>query len=158
MKKIYILFLLSILLGSCNSYYKSVSLNKVSPERKNIALNFVTTYLRKCDNKDYSELKGFNISKRFEAKLNADSLEKSCENIAFRNGKITVDRLVSVHTITYIKDYADVFNIKVKLEKSNTPFYLHLGMYRDQNYIDFPFYFSAEENYYNTIKKNYPKK
>ncbi len=36
--------------------------------------------------------------------------------------------------------------------------YLHLGMYRDQNYIEMPFYISADESYYETIRKKYYKK
>lgn len=158
MKKIYFLLLIPFLFGSCNSRYSAVSLSKMSKERKAIAQDFVEAYLKKCENKDYSEFEGFNISKKFQAKLSPDSLKKSCNYINYKNGRVKVEKLVSAHTPNYPKNFVDVLNFKVTTEKSSEPMYLHLGMYRDQNYIDMPFYFSADENYYETIRKKYYKK
>ena len=158
MNKIYFLFAIPFLLASCNSRYSVVPLSKMSAERKQVATTFVETYLKKCENKDYSDFQGFNISKKFQAKLSGDSLKKSCDYINYKNGKVTLEKLVSAHTPNSPKDFLDVLNFKVKTEKSSEPVYLHLGMYRDQNYIDMPFYFSADESYYETIRKKYYKK
>lgn len=158
MKKVYLHLLIPVLLGSCSSRYTTVSLNKIDKERKDIAQKFVETYFAKCENKDYSEFEGFNISKKFQAKLASDSLKKSCNYINYKNGKVKLEKLVSVHSGTFPKDFLDIFNFKLKTEKSAEPVYLHLGMYRDQNYIEIPFYFSADENYFETIRKKYYKK
>ena len=156
------MLLIPFLLGSCNtrynSRYEAVPLSKMSAERKAVALSFVETYLKKCDNKEYSEFEGFNISKKFQAKLAADSLKKSCNYLNYKNGKIKVEKLVSGHTTKSPKDFLDVLNFKITTEKSATPMYLHLGMYRDQNFIEMPFYVSADESYYETIRKKYFKK
>lgn len=145
-------------MGSCNSRYSAVPLNKFSKERKQIAEDFVETYFKKCENKEYSEFDGFNIAKKLEAKLSPDSLKKSCNYFYYKNGKVTVEKLVSAHTANSPKDFLDVFNFKIKTEKSAQPIYLHLGMYRDQNYIEMPFYISVDESYYETIRKKYYKK
>ncbi|QOW09069.1 hypothetical protein Q73A0000_01250 [Kaistella flava (ex Peng et al. 2021)] len=158
MKKIYFLLMIPFLMGSCNSRYSVVPLNKFNKERKQIAQDFVETYLKKCENKDYSEFEGFNIAKKFQAKLSPDSLKRSCNYIYYKNGKVTVEKLVSAHTTKSPKDFMDVLNFKIKTEKSAAPMYLHLGMYRDQNYIEMPFYISADESYYETIRKKYYKK
>ncbi len=158
MKNSYFLFAIPFLLASCNSRYSVVPVSKMTAERKQIATNFVETYLKKCENKDYSEFQGFNISKKFEARLSSDSLKKSCNYINYKNGKVTLEKLVSAHTANSPKDFLDVFNFKVKTEKSAEPMYLHLGMYRDQNYIEMPFYLSEDESYHETIRKKYYKK
>lgn len=143
---------------NCNSRNSAVSLSKMSQERKQIAQNFAETFLKKCSDKDYSEITGFNISKRFQLRLSSDSLKKTCERIDRMNGKVTIEELVSAHSPNSPKDFIDVFNFKIKQEKSPTQYYLHLGMYRDQNYLEVPFYFSKDENYYETIRKKYDKK
>lgn len=158
MKKIYFLFTIPILLGNCSSRYTTVSLNKIDKERKEIVQNFAETYLKKCENKDYSEFVGFNISTKLQAKLVSDSLKRSCSYINYKNGKVKIEKLVSAHSPNYPKNFVDVFNFKLKTEKSAEPVYLHVGMYRDQNFIEMPFYFSADENYYETIRKKYYKK
>ncbi len=157
MKNIYLFILIVFFLASCNSRYIVVPSNKVTSERKLIAQNFIETYLKKCDNKDYSALGGFNISKKFEAKLVSDSLEKNCERIVRTNGKITIEKFVSAHTFNSPKDFLDVFNFKIKTEKGSGRLFLHLGMYRDQNFIEVPFYISEDESYYETIRKKYYK-
>lgn len=158
MKKIYFIWMMCFLLGSCNSRYSAVPSGKITSERKKIAQDFIETYLKKCENRAYSELEGFNISNRFQKKLSPDSIKKTCAALYHRNGKITVEKFVSAHTINSPRDFMDVFNFKIKTEKSTKPVYFHLGMYRDQNYIEFPFYISADENYYETIRKKYYKK
>ncbi|WP_027376447.1 hypothetical protein [Kaistella palustris] len=157
MKKI-AFFALPMLLASCNSRYATVPLNKIPAERKHVAQNFAETLLSKCEKQDYSEFRNFNISKSFQRELVEDSLEAMCKRIVRRNGKITLEKLVSAHTPTSPRDFIDVYNFKLKAEKSATPVYLHLGMYRDQNFIEKPLYFSRDENYYETIRKKYYKK
>ena len=90
MKKIYFLLIIPFVLGSCSSRYTTVSLSKIDKERKEIAQNFVETFLEKCQNKDYSEFEGFNIAKKFQAKLAPDSLKKTCNYINYKNGKDAV--------------------------------------------------------------------
>lgn len=71
---------------------------------------------------------------------------------------MTVEKLVSAHTAKSPKDFLDVLNFKIKTEKSVKPMYLHLGMYRDQNYVEMPFYIFPDESYYETIRKKHYKK
>lgn len=162
MKNIYFLLLIPFLLGSCDARYKSrytsVPLSKMSAERKAVALDFVETYIKKCDSEEYSEFKGFNISKKFQSKLAADSLKRSCNYLNYKNGKIKVEKLVSAHTTKSPKDFLDVLNFRITTEKSATPLYLHLGMYRDQNFIEMPFYVSVDESHYESVRKKYIKK
>lgn len=119
MKQNYLLLLLSLFLVNCNSRNSAVSLSSIGSERKQIAQNFAETFLKKCSNKDYSEIAGFNISKRFQLKLSSDSIKKTCERIDRINGKVTVEKLVSVHTPNSPKNFLDVFNFKIKQENSN---------------------------------------
>lgn len=81
MKKFSILLVSIIFLNSCSSYYSSVSLEKISSQKKLTAEKFAQTLFKKCREKDYSEFKGFNISKQFEMFLVKDSLKKQCEKI-----------------------------------------------------------------------------
>ncbi len=158
MKNIYLVLLISISAISCNSRYLTIPVSKISDERKQIAQNFVETYFQKCEKQDYSEFKNFNISKRFLAKTAPDTIKKNCNYLYRKYGKITVHRLVSANTAKSPKDFLDVFNFKITVEKTAEPVYLHLGMYRDQNYLEMPFSISADESYYETIRKRYYKK
>ena len=49
------------------------------------------------------------------------------------------------------------FNFKIPTDKNPKIQFLHLGMYRDQNYLELPFYFNNEENYLNYRKKKFKK-
>lgn len=158
MKNIYLLALLPLFLASCNSRNSAIPLSKIDTERKQIAQNFAETFLKKCAEEDYSAFQNFKISRGFERQLISDSLQKYCQAIVRRNGKVTFEGLVSVDTRNSTKDFLDVFNFKLKTEKSAAPVYLHLGMYRDQNYVEKPLNFSADEHYYETIRKKYYKK
>lgn len=159
MKKKYFLLIIPVLLGSCNSRYSSVPRNKITDERKQIAHQFLETLFRKCDEKDYSKPVGFNLSKRLENKfLSQDSLRSSCEKWAEFNGKITIDQFVSAHSVNAPKDFLDVYNFKIKTEKHPGIRYIHLGIYRDKNYLEVPVYTSSDENYFETMRKKYYKK
>lgn len=153
MKKIYILFLTSLSLVSCSTWYTQISLKKIDKERKQIAQRFVETYLQKCADKDYSEFTGFNISKSFSAKLVSDSLKDLCNGIQRKEGNLKIEKLVSVHSPKSPKDFIDVFNFQLKINDAFIPYFLHLGVYRDQNYITIPFSFTQDENYFTSLKK-----
>ncbi len=148
-------FTIFSLLSCSNRRYATVSLNKINAERKETAQRFVKTFLEKCQQEDYSSFQDFSISKSFERKIIGDSLAVICGEIAKRNGKVKVLSLSSVHSPLRPKDYIDVFNFKLETEKATAPVYLHLGLLRDKNFIDLPFYFSKDENYYETLRKRY---
>ena len=57
MKKFSILLVLIIFLNSCSTYYSSVSLEKISSQKKLTAEKFAQTLFKKCREKDYSEFK-----------------------------------------------------------------------------------------------------
>lgn len=152
MKKIYLLVTAAFLCSCTSSRYVTVPLGK-GAERQKIAADFVETYLNKCSNKDYSAFEGFNISAKFNSRLQPDSLKRSCERIAYSYGKVKVEKLVSVHSRKSPRDFIDVFNFKITTEKKPEVRYLHLGMYRDQNYLEVPFYFNKDENYLDYRKK-----
>ena len=146
--------MIPFLLGSCNSLYSAVPLCKFNKEKKQIAQDFVETYFKKCENKEFSEFEGFNRSKKFQAKLSLDSLKKSCNDLYYKKGKITVEKLVSAHTANSPKDFLDVLNFKIKTEKSAQVMHLHLGIYRDQNYIEMPLYIPTDEIITKPSEKN----
>lgn len=151
-----ILFLISTLfLSSCSSYYKSVSMDKMDAGRKEVPRKFAEAYLEKCAKKDYTPFEGFNISKKFERVITADSLRKSCAWIEKKYGTVRVKELVSVHTYSRPADFMDIFNFKLETEKSKEPRFLHIGVYRDKNFIDVPFYFDGNENYLAARQKKY---
>lgn len=145
----------SMLLSSCSSYYKSVSIDKMDAERKEVPRKFAEVYLEKCADKDYTPFQGFNLSKKIERVITLDSLRKSCSWIEKKYGKVQVKELVSVHTYSRPADFMDVFNFKVATEKSKVPIFLHVGVYRDKNFIDIPFYFDGNENYLAARQKQY---
>lgn len=153
MKKIFILIFTSLSLVSCSTWYNELSLNKIDKDRKEIAQRFAETYLKKCADKEYSEFTGFNISKSFAAKLVSDSLKELCNGIQRKEGNLKIEKLVSVHSPKSPKDFIDVFNFQLKINDAYVPYYLHLGMYRDQNYITIPFVFTQDENYFTSLKK-----
>ena len=156
MKKLYLFFLI-VSLSSCSSRFVTVPLHKIDADRKKVATDFVSKYLQKCVDKDYSNFENFNISARFKSKIVPDSLKKSCEIIERKYGKVKVEKLFSVHSRQRPKDFVDVFNFKISTEKNPKIQFLHLGMYRDQNYLELPFYFNNEENYLNYRKKKIKK-
>ncbi len=156
MKKIY-LILIPVFLYNCSTRYSTIPLEKVSDERKQIATKFVETFLKKCSDKDYSNFEDFNIAMRFKSQIQPDSLKKSCERIARNYGIVRIEKLASVHSTNYPKDFIDVFNFKISTEKKPQIQYLHLGMYRDKNYLEVPFYFNKEENYLAYRKKKIKK-
>lgn len=148
-----------VALSSCNTFYENVSLKRISDERKSVARNFAETFFSKCHQKDYTPITGFNISKRFEPKLVADSLMRSCQWIEKKLGTdVQVDQLTSVRSPRRPADFVDVFTFALKREKDPKPIYLHLGMYRDQNFVELPFYFSSQENYFVIMHNKYRKK
>ena len=153
MIKIFILIFTSLSLVSCSTWYSELSLNKIDKGRKEIAQRFAETYLKKCADKEYSEFTGFNISKSFAAKLVPDSLKELCNGIQRKEGNLKIEKLVSVHSPKSPKDFIDVFNFQLKINDAYVPYYLHLGLYRDQNYITVPFVFTQDENYFTSLKK-----
>lgn len=156
MKKISLILAL-FFLYSCNTRYSTIPLGKVSDERKQIVTKFAETFLNKCREKDYSEFEDFNISMKLKSKIQPDSLKKSCERITANYGTVKIEKLVSVHSTNYPKDFIDVFNFKISTEKKPQIQYLHVGMYRDKNYLEVPFYFNKEENYLGYRKKKVRK-
>lgn len=159
MRKNCLILIIPILLAGCNSRYSTVPRNKITEERKEVARQFLETLFRKCDEKNYTKLEGFNISKRLEnSLLPEDSLKRSCERWDKFNGKITIDQFVSAHSANSPKDFLDVYNFKIISDRYPGFRYIHLGIYRDQNYLELPIYFSADENYFETMKKKYYKK
>lgn len=155
MKKIVFFCGIAFLSASCSSRYSKVSLNKMDKERKEIAQNFAETYLKKCAQKEYSDFKDFNISAKFKSRILSDSLKKSCDRITRNYGTVKIEKLVSAHSTNYPKNFIDVFNFKIINDKNPKIQYLHLGMYRDQNFIEVPFYFTKEENYFDYSNKKY---
>ena len=157
MKKFSILLVSIIFLNSCSTYYSSVSLEKISSQKKLTAEKFAQTLFKKCREKDYSEFKGFNISKQFEMFLVKDSLKKQCEKIEKKYGNITVLKLTSAHTAKHPQDIMDVLNFNITTEKISKPLFLHIGMHRDQDFVDRPFVINDFENYFGYKLKQYRK-
>jgi hypothetical protein len=158
MKKLLYLLIVFSFFTSCNSRYSLVSSNKITEERKLIARNFLESYYKKCEENDYSEFKNIKVSKRFERYLISDSIKSNCGRLERKEGKVTLGKFVSAHTANSPKDFMDVYNFTITSEKNPAGKYIHLGMYRDQNYLEIPFYISADENYYESMRKKYYKK
>lgn len=159
MMKIVEILVVVFSLTSCSTYYDTIPLSRVSEERKNVAQNFAQTIFTKCQNKDYSEIEGFNISKRFQKYIVTDSLKRNCDWIEKKFGaNIGIDHLASVRTAKRPSDFLDVFSFELKSDKATKPVYLHLGLYRDKNFVELPYYFSSNENYFLAMRKKYYKK
>lgn len=146
-----------LILMSCTSEISVIPLSKVNAEKKETARRFTETVFQKCNTKEYSPITGFNISKGFEVHTLGDSLQVMCENIARRHGKVQLGQLVSVQTSNLAKNFMDVYNFQVISEKDAAAKFIHVGMYREGNYIERPFYFNNRAEYYYKKKKSSKK-
>ena len=89
MRKIILISLFFTTLLNAQNVYKKIPENKIDSNRLNISKNFISEYLQKCVNKDYSEFKDFNLSKRMELFIKNEN-EKSCDEKSKMYGKIDV--------------------------------------------------------------------
>ena len=95
-KIITILTLISgILIYSQNSY-KEIKTEKLNSGKSQTAKNFIETFLDKCENKDYSEFKNFNLSDGHKNFMN-EKLEEICVNNSAKFGKIRIENLNSAY-------------------------------------------------------------
>ena len=85
----------SILIYSQNSY-KEIKTEKLNSGKTQIAKNFIETFLDKCENKNYSEFKNFNLSKDHKNFMN-EKLEEICVSNSAKFGKIRVENLNSAY-------------------------------------------------------------
>ena len=95
-KIITILTLISgILIYSQNSYTE-IKTEKLNSGKSQTAKNFIETFLDKCENKDYSEFKNFNLSDGHKNFMN-EKLEEICVNNSAKFGKIRIENLNSAY-------------------------------------------------------------
>ena len=97
MKKIVTILTLisSILIYSQNSY-KEIKTEKLNSGKVQTAKNFIKTFLDKCENKDYSEFKNFNLSNGHKNFMN-EKLKEICVSNLEKFGKIRIENLNSAY-------------------------------------------------------------
>lgn len=97
MNKIFTILTLisSILIYSQNSY-KEIKTEKLNSGKVQTAKNFIKTFLDKCENKDYSEFKNFNLSNGHKDFMN-EKLEEICASNTAKFGKIRIENLNSAY-------------------------------------------------------------
>ena len=133
---ILILIFFTTLLNAQN-VYKKIPENKIDSNRLNISKNFISEYLQKCVNKDYSEFKDFNLSKRMELFIK-NEYEKSCDEKTKIYGKIDVLKFNSsyIHKYTINSDPLELFIYEIKTKKLPKIKYLSVWIFQDKNYIN----------------------
>ena len=97
MKKIFAILTLisSILIYSQNSY-KEIKTDQLNSGKSQTAKNFIRTFLDKCEDKDYSAFKNFNLSNGFKNFMN-EKLEEICLSYVAKFGKIRIENLNSAY-------------------------------------------------------------
>ena len=97
MKKTFTILTLisSILIYSQNSY-KEIKTDQLNSGKSQTAKNFIRTFLDKCEDKDYSAFKNFNLSNGFKNFMN-EKLEEICLSNAAKFGKIRIENLNSAY-------------------------------------------------------------
>ena len=97
MKKIFTILTLisSILIYSQNSY-KEIKTDQLNSGKSQTAKNFIRTFLDKCEDKDYSAFKNFNLSNGFKNFMN-EKLEEICLSNDAKFGKIRIENLKSAY-------------------------------------------------------------
>lgn len=151
MKKIIALGLINLsTLGFAQKIYTKINDSKINLERLQVAQSFINQYLDKCKNKDYTEFKGFIISKKIEKEVNQDR-EKACLDTE----NIKILGLNSVYIQDYTKDYdpVELFIYDISDEKNPTHKYLSTWVYRDKNVIG-GLWISQEKPIYKKKKKS----
>lgn len=133
------LTLLTLFLGlfvNAQSYYKKISEKNINTERQNIAKNFIQDFLKKCEDKNYSEFNHYNIAKKFEMFLN-EKIETICKKNDEELGKIELLDFDSAHLNKYSinRDPYELFVFNAKTEKNPKTKFLSVWIYQDQNYL-----------------------
>ncbi len=134
MKKLFLPVLVCLSFsGFAQKLYTKVNDSKVNSERLETAKRFISRYIEKCKNKDYSEFKDFNISKRIEKDLNTDR-EKGCLSAE----KITVLEFNSAYILkdTKYDDPVELFIFDINHSGSSSLKYISTWVYQDKNVID----------------------
>ena len=137
MRKIILILLFFTTLLNAQNVYKKISEHKIDSSRLNVSKNFINEYLQKCINKDYSEFKDFNLSKRMELFIK-NEYEKSCDEKIKIYGKIDVLKFNSayIHKYTINNDPLELFIYEIKTEKLPKIKYLSVWIFQDKNYIN----------------------
>lgn len=104
-------------------------------KRINKAKGFAEQFLGKCNNKDYSEIQGFDIDVNTKKELKPENLKKTCEKKLEKTGKITIGNFNNAITPNHPADYIDFFVFDAKYEKSDSIKYIAVGVYRDKDFI-----------------------
>ncbi|WP_300675024.1 hypothetical protein [Soonwooa sp.] len=134
-KLVYILPL--ILLTSCSSWaYKPTPKEHLSKERIALAKSFAQEFIRKCENKDYTPLVGFNLDFNLNAILQKEEeFKKQCEKHEAKYGKVIVGDYHSAITPNTPRDYSDFIVFNMTSEKKDSLKYMAVMVYRDKDYL-----------------------
>lgn len=125
-----------MLLWNCSSqFYKSTPKEFSTQERIEKAKGFAVQFLGKCNNKDYSEIQGFDIDVNIKKDLTPENLKKACEKKLEKTGKIIIGNFNNAITPNHPADYMDLFVFDAKYEKSDSTKYIVVGVYRDKDFI-----------------------
>ena len=133
MKKILVAGILHLsVFGFGQKLYTKINDSKINQERLKVAQDFLNQYLDKCKNKDYSEFKGFIISKPIEKKMNEER-QKACENT--ENIKILGFNSAHILDNTKNDDPVELYIFDINNEKDQSLKYLSTWVYQDKNVI-----------------------
>ena len=128
MSKIILISLFFTTLLNAQNVYKKIPENKIDSNRLNISKNFISEYLQKCVNKDYSEFKDFKLSKRMELFIKNEYKKLVMKKLKFNSSYI--------HKYTINSDPLELFIYEIKTKKLPKIKYLSVWKFQDKNYIN----------------------
>lgn len=135
MKKLFWLMSLMLFCSCASEVYKTLPKEYTTKERIDKAKGFAEEFFGKCNNKDYSEIQGYDIDVNLKKEFTPEKFEKGCVKISEKLGKVTIGEFNNAMTFTRPADYSDMIVFKAKSEKSDSVKFVVVNLYRDKDFI-----------------------
>ncbi|WP_333851282.1 hypothetical protein [Epilithonimonas sp.] len=134
-KKLFWLMSLMLFCSCASDFYKPTPEKFATQERISKIKGFAEQFFNKCNNKDYSEIQGYNIDINTKKDLAPENLKKLCEKLLEKTGKITVGKFNNSITPNRPSDFMDLMVFDAKCENNDSIKYAVVSLYRDKDFI-----------------------
>lgn len=135
MKKLFWLMSIMLFCSCASDFYKPTPEKFATQERINKTKGFAEQFFDKCNNKDYSEIQGYNIDVNTKKDLAPENLKKVCEKLLEKTGKIAIGKFNNAITPNHPSDFMDVMIFDAKCESNDSVKYAVVSLYRDGDFM-----------------------
>lgn len=139
MIKNYCFFLLFVFASFNAQAYKKISTSKIDKVRLELAQQFGSSFLAKCEKQDYSAFTGFKMSVSLTNTLSEGFIQKSCETALKKMKEPRLAGLEAVYDFKYThnNDPIDYFVFNLVDAVADQGYrYMVVPIYHDQNIIN----------------------